>query len=72
MSSKRKETLLAAGFLMPVFIVYTVFLFVPLVNTAMYSLTKWNGVTEKVFIGIRNYFIMRIIGLHSKIPLSWW
>ena len=55
MSSKRKETLLAAGFLMPVFIVYTVFLFVPLVNTAMYSLTKWNGVTEKVFIGIRNY-----------------
>ena len=55
MSGKRKETLLAAGFLMPVFIVYTVFLFVPLVNTAMYSLTKWNGVTEKVFIGIRNY-----------------
>ena len=55
MSSKRKETLLAAGFLMPVFIVYTVFLFVPLVNTAMYSLTKWNGVTDKVFIGIKNY-----------------
>ena len=55
MSSKRKETLLAVGFLSPVFILYTIFLFVPLVNTGFYSLTKWNGVTERVFIGIRNY-----------------
>lgn len=55
MSSKKKENLLAAGFLLPVFVIYTVFLFLPLVNTAFYSLTKWNGVTDKVFIGIKNY-----------------
>lgn len=55
MSSKKKENLLAVGFLLPVFVIYTVFLFLPLINTAFYSLTKWNGVTEKVFIGVKNY-----------------
>ncbi len=55
MSSKKKENLFAAGFLLPVFVIYTVFLFLPLVNTAFYSLTKWNGVTDKVFTGIKNY-----------------
>ena len=55
MSSKKKENLFAAGFLLPVFVIYTVFLFLPLVNTAFYSLTKWNVLTYQVFTGIQNY-----------------
>lgn len=55
MSGKKKETALVIGFLLPVFLIYTAFLFLPLANTAYYSLTKWNGITDKVFIGIKNY-----------------
>lgn len=43
------------GFLLPVFLIYTVFLFVPLVQTGYYSLTEWNGITEKVFVGFDNF-----------------
>ncbi len=39
----------------PVFLIYTIFLFVPMLQTGYYSLTQWNGVSEKVFIGFGNY-----------------
>lgn len=52
---KKKGTPVVIAFLLPVFVIYTAFLFVPLVQTAFYSLTEWNGITEKVFVGIKNY-----------------
>lgn len=42
-------------FMAPVFLIYTIFLFVPMLQTGYYSLTQWNGVSEKVFIGFGNY-----------------
>lgn len=42
-------------FLAPVFLIYTIFLFLPMLQTSYYSLTQWNGVSEKVFIGLENY-----------------
>ena len=49
--NKYKKVPVCIGFLLPVFLIYTIFLFVPLVQSAYYSLTSWNGVTEKVFVG---------------------
>lgn len=53
--NKYKKVPVCIGFLLPVFLIYTIFLFVPLVQSAYYSLTSWNGVTEKVFVGLDNF-----------------
>ena len=55
MNNKYKKVPVCIGFLLPVFLIYTIFLFVPLVQSAYYSLTSWNGVTEKVFVGLDNF-----------------
>lgn len=55
MKSKINKLTLPALFLAPVFLIYTIFLFVPMLQTSYYSLTQWNGVSEKVFIGLGNY-----------------
>lgn len=52
---KYRKAPICIGFLAPVFILYTIFLFIPLVQTGYYSLTKWNGVTDKIFIGLGNF-----------------
>lgn len=52
---KYRKAPVCIGFLLPVFLIYTVFLFVPLVQTGYYSLTEWNGITEKVFVGFDNF-----------------
>lgn len=55
MKSKINKLTLPVLFLAPVFLIYTIFLFVPMLQTGYYSLTQWNGVSEKVFIGLGNY-----------------
>ncbi len=55
MKSKINKITLPVLFLAPVFLIYTIFLFVPMLQTGYYSLTQWNGVSEKVFIGLGNY-----------------
>lgn len=55
MKSKINKITLPVLFLAPVFLIYTIFLFVPMLQTGFYSLTQWNGVSEKVFIGFGNY-----------------
>jgi raffinose/stachyose/melibiose transport system permease protein len=42
-------------FMAPVFLIFTVFVFLPILLSLYYSLTEWNGVTDKVFIGFQNY-----------------
>lgn len=42
-------------FLIPAFIIYTAFMIIPLAQTLWISTTEWNGVSEKVFIGMQNY-----------------
>ncbi|EMS73532.1 carbohydrate ABC transporter permease [Ruminiclostridium cellobioparum] len=55
MKNKINKLTLPVLFLAPVFLIYTTFLFVPMLQTSYYSLTQWNGVSEKVFIGLGNY-----------------
>ncbi len=55
MKSKINKLTLPVLFLAPVFLIYTIFLFVPMLQTGYYSLTQWNGVSDKVFIGLGNY-----------------
>lgn len=52
---KKKHMAVVIAFLLPVFVIYTAFLFIPLVQTAFYSLTEWNGITEKIYVGFDNY-----------------
>ena len=49
---ERKPYLL---FIIPGFIIYTVFIVYPMVSTFFNSLTEWDGMGKKVFIGIQNY-----------------
>jgi raffinose/stachyose/melibiose transport system permease protein len=43
-------------FLLPALVLYAVFVLIPIVQAAHYSLYKWNGLTPLTdFIGIANY-----------------
>ncbi|OKP92688.1 carbohydrate ABC transporter permease [Paenibacillus sp. P32E] len=44
-----------ALFLLPGFIVFLIFYFVPIVMTAYYSLQDWDGINPMTFIGLDNY-----------------
>jgi len=55
MIKQRKDNIFAFFFILPVFAVYTCFLIVPMISSAFYSLNEWNGVADKIFIGMGNY-----------------
>ncbi len=42
-------------FLAPGLLLYLVFVFYPIINTARYSLFDWTGFSEPVYIGLENY-----------------
>lgn len=42
-------------FILPAFVLYTVFFFYPIVVAFVYSFYDWDGVSEKVFAGWENY-----------------
>lgn len=42
-------------FLLPGFILYTIFVIYPILAAGRLSLFRWNGIGEKVFVGIQNY-----------------
>ena len=69
MNNKYKKVPVCIGFLLPVFLIYTIFLFVPLVQSAYYSLTSWNGVTEKVFVGLDNF---KALFSNSDYGITFW
>ena len=56
----RADWILAAPFLLPAFIFYTLFLIVPLLGTAALSFTEWSGINfaNVKFIGLTNYRAM--------------
>jgi len=58
--SRDKETIwVAAIFLIPVFIILTIFIFYPVIETFITSLYKWNGISsEKTFIGADNWKVL--------------
>lgn len=42
-------------FILPNMLLFLAFMIVPIFMTGYYSLTKWNGIGEKVFTGLANY-----------------
>ncbi len=42
-------------YILPGFVIYFVFVLIPIVNTARYSLTEWTGYSDPVYIGLKNY-----------------
>lgn len=42
-------------FTLPAVLIFTVFVFVPIVNAVIYSFTEWNGIMKPVFTGVENY-----------------
>lgn len=53
--TKRKKIKTIIGFLAPAVVIYFIFMIIPLIMTCIYSLTEWNGVSAKTFIGLSNY-----------------
>jgi ABC-type sugar transport system permease subunit len=50
---------LIVPFILPTFIVYTIFIFLPLFLTISYSFTNWQGHTlDRPFYGLRNYLLI--------------
>lgn len=52
---RKKDIPVIVTFLLPGLVIYTIFMIFPLLLTIYYSFTEWNGVGEKVFIGLENY-----------------
>ncbi len=52
---KREVKRFSSAFIAPAFLVYAVFIIVPVLLSVYYSFTKWDGISPKVFIGFRNY-----------------
>lgn len=52
---RKKDIPVVVAFLLPGLVIYTIFMIFPLLLTIYYSFTEWNGVGEKVFIGLENY-----------------
>jgi ABC-type sugar transport system permease subunit len=55
---KWKEGLTGYLFILPSIIGFSIFVVYPLISSAYYSLTRWDGNTDPVFIGFRNYIYM--------------
>ncbi|QTL97428.1 ABC transporter permease subunit [Iocasia frigidifontis] len=45
-------------FILPFFILFSIFQLYPIVWTVWVSLTKWNGIKQPVFIGLNNYNLL--------------
>jgi len=52
---KRKVQWKAYLYILPAFVLFAVFLGVPAVQTAQYSLFKWNGIGPSTWVGLQNY-----------------
>jgi raffinose/stachyose/melibiose transport system permease protein len=52
---KRKVEWKAYLYILPAFVLFVVFLGVPAVQTAQYSLFRWNGIGPSTWVGLQNY-----------------
>jgi raffinose/stachyose/melibiose transport system permease protein len=52
---KRKVEWKAYLYILPAFVLFAVFLGVPAVQTAQYSLFRWNGIGPSTWVGLQNY-----------------
>ena len=52
---KRKVQWKAYLYILPAFVLFAIFLGAPAVQTAQYSLFKWNGIGPSTWVGLQNY-----------------
>lgn len=52
---RRERTIFLWTFLSPAVALYALFVLLPTVNTFRYSLTRWDGLTAPVWIGMKNF-----------------
>lgn len=52
---KRKVQYQAYLYILPAFVLFAVFLGVPALQTAQYSLYRWNGIGPSTWVGLQNY-----------------
>lgn len=52
---KRTENRFGWLFVAPATILFIVFMFIPILQVIYYSFTEWNGMSEPVFIGFKNF-----------------
>jgi ABC-type sugar transport system permease subunit len=55
---KWKEGFIGYLFILPSIIGFSIFVVYPLISSAYYSLTRWDGNTDPVLIGFKNYIYM--------------
>lgn len=51
----KKEVITAYTFLLPLLIGVVIFFIIPIAQAFFYSLTKWKGIGEATFVGLKNY-----------------
>lgn len=54
-SVKKGKWIFSLSFHFPAFVLYTVFLILPMLGSLYFSLLKWDGITTARFIGIKNF-----------------
>jgi len=52
---RRHQNVFIASFLGPPLLVYAVFVLIPAVNAFRYSLTRWDGLSKPVWVGLANF-----------------
>ena len=52
---KKGKWIFSICFHIPSFVLYTIFLIVPMITSLYFSLLKWDGVTQSKFIGMANF-----------------
>lgn len=52
---KVKKTITISLFIAPALIIYSLYVIYPILTTLNYSFFEWNGISDKVFIGMDNY-----------------
>lgn len=52
---KKKKKWAHIGFIAPGFLIYTIFMMVPLAFAFYYSVFEWNGIGPKTFVGLDNF-----------------
>lgn len=55
MRVKKRNLWSELGFVLPAFLLFSVFVIYPFVSTFLYSFTQWNGFTQPVLNGLENY-----------------
>lgn len=65
-AQRRGEAIAGYAFIFPSILGFSLFVLYPLISSAYYALTKWNGISPPVFIGFQNFVYM-----FTKDPSFW-